>query len=255
MKPILFVALAISLAITTSAQTKKKKPSFLDKVNSTMTKTTGANSSGVGVLGAALSNDDIIAGLKEALSVGATKSTGKLSAVDGFLKDAVVKVLMPPEAKKVENTLRQIGMGSLVDEAITSVNRAAEDASKSAAPIFLNAIKKMTLQDGLSILKGADTAATAYLKRATTADLSTAFKPVIDSSLTKTNATRYWSALFDKYNKLPTTFNKVNTDLSGYVTQKALEGVFYYVAEEEKKIRKDPAARVNDILKKVFGGK
>jgi hypothetical protein len=113
----------------------------------------------------------------------------------------------------------------------------------------------MTLQDGLSILKGADTAATSYLKRSTTTELTTAFKPIIDSSLTKTNATKYWSAVFDRYNKLPTTFNKVNSDLSGYVTERALTGVFYYVAQEERKIRKDPAARVNDILKKVFGGK
>jgi hypothetical protein len=237
----------VMIGLAQSGTTPKKKGSFLDKVNSAIGKTTGG--------GGTLSNDDIIAGLKEALSVGASKSAGKLSAVDGFFRDAVVKVLMPPEAQKVEKTLRQIGAGKLVDDAILSINRAAEDASKSAAPIFLNAIKQMTLQDGLAILKGTDTAATSYLKKATTANLSSAFKPSIDSALTKTNATKYWSAVFDKYNQLPTTFKKVDTDLSGYVTQKALQGVFYYVSEEEKKIRKDPAARVSDLLKKVFGGK
>lgn len=248
MKRIVFTTLSLSffIALTGQTTTPKKKPGLLDKVNSVISKTTGSS---------ALSNDDIIAGLKEALSVGATNSTGKLSGVDGFFKDAVVKVLMPPEAQKVEKTLRQIGAGKLVDDAILSINRAAEDASKSAAPIFLNAIKKMTLQDGLSILKGTDTAATSYLKNATSNELTTAFKPLIDSSLTKTNATKYWSAVFERYNQLPTTFKKVNTDLSGYVTQKALQGVFYYVAVEEKKIRKDPAARVSDILKKVFGSK
>lgn len=239
--------LSLTMSVTAQTTTPKKKTSIFDKVNTVINKTTTGSSS--------LSNDDIIAGLKEALSVGASKSAGKLSAVDGFFKDAVVKVLMPPEAQKVEKTLRQIGAGKLVDDAILSLNRAAEDASKSAAPIFLDAIKKMTLQDGLSILKGTDTAATSYLKKATTSGLMAAFKPTIDSSLTKTNATKYWALVFDKYNQLPTTFNKVNTDLSGYVTQKALQGVFYYVAEEEKKIRKDPAARVSDILKKVFGGK
>jgi hypothetical protein len=248
MKRIVFTTLSLSffIALTGQTTTPKKKSGFLEKVNSVITKTTGSS---------ALSNDDIIAGLKEALSVGASKSAGKLSVADGFFKDAVVKVLMPPEAQKVEKTLRKIGAGKLVDDAILSLNRAAEDASKSAAPIFLDAIKKMTLQDGLSILKGTDTAATSYLKKNTTSGLMAAFKPVIDSSLTKTDATKYWALVFDKYNQLPTTFNKVNTDLSGYVTQKALQGVFYYVAEEEKKIRKDPAARVSDILKKVFGGK
>jgi hypothetical protein len=249
MKHIVFCITVLFVAFSVQAQTTtpKKKTSIFDKVNTVITKTTSGGSS--------LSNDDIIAGLKEALSVGASKSAGKLSTVDGFFKDAVVKVLMPPEAQKVEKTLRQIGAGKLVDDAILSLNRAAEDASKSAAPIFLDAIKKMTLQDGLSILKGTDTAATSYLKKATTSGLTTAFKPTIDSSLAKTNATKYWALVFDKYNQLPTTFNKVNTDLSAYVTQKALQGVFYYVAEEEKKIRKDPAARVSDILKKVFGGK
>ena len=137
-----------------------------------------------------LSSDEIVAGLKEALSKGAEKSADKLSAVDGFFKDAAVKILLPPEAAKVEKTLRSAGFGKQVDDAILSLNRAAEDAAKSAAPIFLNAIKGMSVQDGLGILKGADTAPTSYLRKSTTSPLTEAFKPVIDSSLQKTGATK-----------------------------------------------------------------
>lgn len=203
--------------------------------------------------GGGLSNEDVVAGLKEALSVGAKNSADKLSAVDGFFGNAMIRVLMPEEAKKVESTLRNLGMGSMVDKAILSMNRAAEEASKSAAPIFVDAIKSMTIGDAFGILKGNDSAATTYLKGKTTASLTSAFKPVIESALEKVNATKYWKDVFETYNKLPTTFNKVNTDLSGYVTEKALTGLFYQVSLEEQKIRKDPAARVTDILKKVFG--
>jgi hypothetical protein len=205
--------------------------------------------------GSSLSTDEIVGGLKEALSLGAKKSADKLSVVDGFFKDAAVKILLPEQAQKVEKTLRNLGMGKMVDDAILSVNRAAEDAAKSAAPIFVDAVKKMSIQDAVGILKGADTAATHYLKKTTTPDLTKSFKPVIDSSLQKTDATKYWKSVFETYNNLPTTFKKVDTDLSSYVTQKAMDGIFYYVAIEEKKIRKDPAAQVTDLLKKVFGGK
>jgi hypothetical protein len=133
------------------------------------------------------------------------------------------------------------------------MNRAAEEASKSAAPIFVNAIKSMSINDAMGILKGSDTAATGYLRGKTVSALTTAFRPTIDSALQKTSATSYWKTVFDAYNKLPTTFNKINPDLAGYVTEKALSGMFYQVAQEEQKIRKDPAARVTDILKKVFG--
>jgi hypothetical protein len=233
------------MGFSQSTTTPKKKKSLLDQVNSTIGSVTASS-------GTSLSSDEIVKGLKEALTVGANNSTGKLSAANGFFKDAVVKVLMPPEAKKVEKTLRSIGAGKLVDDAILSLNRAAEDASKSAAPIFINAIKNMSIQDALGILKGKDTAATYYLKGATSKELTAAFKPVIDASLAKVDATKYWGLIFEKYNSLPTTFNKVNTDLSAYATERALAGIFYYVAEEEKKIRANPAARVSDILKKVF---
>lgn len=208
-----------------------------------------------GGTGSSLSSDEIASGLKEALSLGAQKSSGKLSVVDGFFKDAAVKILLPEQAQKVEKTLRGMGMGKMVDDAILSVNRAAEDAAKSATPIFVDAVKKMSIQDALGILKGTDTAATSYLKKTTNTDLTKAFKPVIDQSLQKTDATKYWKTVFETYNNLPTTFKKVDTDLSSYVTQKSMDGIFYYVAIEEKKIRKDPAAQVTETLKKVFGGK
>jgi hypothetical protein len=218
---------------------KVSKDSSLSKVVSQMPSTSKG-----------LSNDDIIGGLKEALTVGANNGANKLSMVDGFFKDAALKILMPAEAQKVEQKLRSMGFNKQVDEAILSMNRAAEDATKSAAPIFVNAIKGITIQDGLGILKGGDFAATEYLKGKTVAQLTEAFRPVIEQSLKKVNATKYWNTLFTTYN----TFSKekVNTDLSAYVTEKATAGIFYQVGLEEQKIRKDPFARTTDILKKVF---
>jgi hypothetical protein len=202
-----------------------------------------------------LSSEDIVAGLKQALTLGAEKSADRLSVNNGFLNDKAVEILLPEQAQKVEKTLRGLGMGKLVDDAIASMNHAAEDASKSAAPIFVQAIKTMTVTDGVNILKGPDTAATAYLRRSATPELTKAYTPVIDSALQKTGATKYWKDVFDTYNKLPTTFTKVDPNLSAYVTQKAINGIFYYVAQEEILIRKDPAAQVTELLKKVFGGK
>jgi hypothetical protein len=203
----------------------------------------------------ALSNDDIVSGLKEALTVGSQKGSTALSQVDGFFGNAALKILLPPEAQKVESTLRKVGLGKQVDDAILSMNRAAEDACKSAAPIFGNAIKQMSFQDALGILKGSDTAATGYLRGKTTADLTTAFRPVIEQSLEKVNATKYWNTLITSYNKVNFLGGgqKINPDLSAYVTDKALSGIFFQVAIEEKSIRKDPLARTSEILKKVFG--
>lgn len=200
--------------------------------------------------GSSLSTEEIAAGLKEALSVGATNSSNKLSAADGFFKDAAVKILMPEQVQKVEKKMRMLGMGKLVDNTILSMNRAAEDASKSAANIFIKSIKQMSISDALGILRGTDTAATGYLRKTTTADLTAAFRPVIEASLAKVDATKYWKDFFTAYNTVSS--EKVNTDLTSYVTERAMKGIFYYVSEEEKKIRKDPAARVSDILKKVF---
>lgn len=198
-----------------------------------------------------LSNEEVVQGLKEALRVGTDSTTFHLGLLNGFYGDDIIRILMPPEAQKVEKTLRSVGLGKTVDNAILSMNRAAEDASKYVGDIFLNSIKQMTIQDAFGILRGDDHAATNYLKRTTTTQLTAAFKPIISKSLSYVNATKYWKDVFTAYNRLSS--NPVDTDLTDYVTGKALEGLFYHIALEEQKIRKDPAARVTDILKKVFG--
>jgi hypothetical protein len=253
MRKIILIALSLSffLSPALNAQILKKVLKGSGNKDSSQ-KSTGilnsvfGNKSGSGNL----SNDDIIAGLKEALTVGAENSGKKLSNVNGYFANAAIKILMPEEAKKVESKLRAIGLGKQVDNAILSMNRAAEDAAKSAAPIFINAIKQMSFQDALSILRGGDFAATNYLKDKTSNPLTEAFRPVIDSSLKKVNATKYWNTVFSTYNKFSS--EKVNPDLSAYVTEKALSGIFYQVGQEEQSIRKDPLARTSDILKKVF---
>lgn len=198
-----------------------------------------------------LTTTEIVSGLKQALTIGAENSSDKLSAVNGFFANATIKILMPPQAKDVESTLRKFGMGSVVDKAILSMNRAAENASKSAAPIFIDAIKQMTITDALGILQGGDFAATNYFKQKTTGALTASFRPVVDSALSKVDATKYWSDVFTVYNKFAS--KQVNTDLGSYVTSKAIDGIFYQLGLEEQKIRKDPAARVTELLKKVFG--
>lgn len=200
-----------------------------------------------------LSNEDIINGLKDALRVGTDSSAKRLSKLNGFFGDAAIKVLMPEEAKKVETKLRSIGMGNMVDKAILSMNRAAEDAASGVGTIFWDAIKGMSITDGVKILRGGDFAATDYLKSVTTQQLTEKFRPVIEASLVKFDATRYWKDVFTTYNRF--TLNPVNTDLTAYVTERALAGLFLKISLEEQKIRKDPAAQVTNILKKVFGGK
>lgn len=209
-----------------------------------------AKESVTGKPGSPLSNDDIVSGLKEALVTGSEKGTAVLSATDGFFANAALKILLPPEAKKVESTLRSVGMGKQVDEAILTMNRAAEDACKSATPIFTNAIKQMSFQDALGILKGSDTAATAYLRNKTTPQLTEAFRPVIEQSMQKVDATKHWNTIISAYNKF--SLQKINPDLSAYVTEKAMSGIFLQIASEEKNIRENPVARTSDILKKVF---
>ncbi|GEP97850.1 DUF4197 domain-containing protein [Chitinophaga cymbidii] len=193
----------------------------------------------------------IAAGLKEALTIGTQNSANRLSSVNGFFANAALKILMPPEAKKVESTLRNVGLGSVVDKAILAMNRGAEEAAKSATPIFVNAIRQMSITDAIGILRGGDFAATNYFKQKTTAALTDAFRPVISNALKNVDATKYWADVFSVYNKFSTT--PVNTDLTAYVTEKALAGIFHEVGLEEQKIRRDPAARVTELLKTVFG--
>lgn len=218
--------------------TASKSSSILDRV---MGGGTGKN----------LSSDDIVSGLKEALRVGTDSSTKILNKANGFFANEAIKIIMPEEAKKAEKTLRSVGMGSLVDKAILSMNRAAEDAAGGVADIFWTSIKQMTVKDGLKILQGGDFAATEYLKTTTSLELTEKMRPVIEGSLNKVNATSYWKDVFTSSNRF--SKDKVNPDLAAYVTGKALEGLFFQIGLEEQKIRKDPAAQVTEILKKVFG--
>ncbi len=194
-------------------------------------------------------------GIKEALAQGVTNAVLNLNKTDGFFGSDIYKMLLPPDAKKIETTLRRMGMGAQVDKAILSINRGAEDAVAYAKPIFLDAIKEMTLTDALNIVKGNKDAATQYFKQKTSAKLTAAFSPSVKSSLDKVEATKYYGDMVTTYNKLPTTFNKANPDLPSYVVGKAVDALFDQVAKEEANIRANPAARATDILKKVFGSK
>ena len=207
---------------------------------------------GLQTIAGGLGQGDVGSALKQALNSGVQKGTTQLSAVDGFFKDAAIKILMPPEAAKVESKLRQLGFGAQVDQTILSMNRAAEDATKSAANIFLNAITQMSIQDAIGLLKGGDTAATHYLRIKTVVALAAAFQPIITSSLQKTGATTAWNTVFGTYNKLPLV-KRVNPDLVSYVTGKALDGIFYEIALQEKDIRANPAARTTALMQSVFG--
>jgi len=191
-------------------------------------------------------------GLKQALEFGTNYSADRLSAKDGFLGNMAVKILFPDEAKKVENTLRSLGLNQLCDNVIISLNRAAEDAAKEAKPIFVAAIKQMTFQDVSNILLGEQDAATNYFKRTTSSLLAQKFRPVIESSINKVGATRYWADVTTQYNKIPLV-KPVQTDLTGYVTDKAIAGLFVEIAQEELKIRQQAAARSTPLLQKVFG--
>ena len=251
MKQILF-GLALIIAGNSFSQSLGDLIKNVERKDTSKSKNASGSILNSGTLGSGLSTTDIRAGLKQALQVGAKQSVDKLSAADGFFKNAAIKILLPPEAQKMEKTLRSLGFDKQVDAAILSMNRAAEDAAKSATPIFINAITQMNFQDAMGILNGGDTAATKYMRGKTTPPLTSAFKPVIQQSLAKTEASKDWEWLTTAYNKVPFV-KKMNTDLPGYVTDKALTGIFYQLAIEEKKIRQNPAAQTTDLLKKVFG--
>lgn len=201
-----------------------------------------------------LTNEEVIKGLREALNVGTNNSTASTSKTDGYYKNPLIFIPFPPEAEKVKNTVENLGMQKQVEEFVMTMNRAAEEASKEAAPVFMDAIKAMTIQDGFGILKGADNAATKYLQDKTSTELTTKFSPIIKRAVEKVEVTKYWNPIITTYNKIPTV-EKQNPNIEQYITAKALEGLFKMVAGEEKKIRTDPVARINDILKRVFGGK
>ena len=291
MKKIAFLALAFFLVINVQAQkTKKKttKTTKTTKMTSTSTTntatieavpvtesapaattTTNSNNSGgfnlggvissVGsVLGSATSGGGSMTeskaseGLKAALKAGTDLASNNLGAVDGFLANAAVKILFPPEAKKVESTLRSIGMNKVCDDVIVSVNRAAESAVVEAKPIFAAAITSMSIQDAIGILTGGQNSATEYLKNSSGQALMQKFQPIIKSNLDKANATKYWGDVMGAYNNVPFV-QKVNPDLTQFVTQKAIDGIFMMVAQEELKIRQNPTARIGSIIQDVFG--
>jgi hypothetical protein len=199
-----------------------------------------------------LSNEEVIGGLKEALTVGTNNSGAMASKVDGYYKNPALFIPFPPEAQKVKDYANKLGMNAQVDKFEMTLNRAAEEAAKDAAPVFVNAIKGMSIGDGFAILKGADNAATQYLKDKTTAELTLKFTPIVQAAIDKVELTKYWNPLVTNYNKVPFV-EKQNPDLTAYVTGRAMEGLFKLIADEELKIRKDPVARVTDILKRVFG--
>lgn len=195
---------------------------------------------------------DISAGLKEALNNGISKEVSKLTALDGFYKNETVKILMPEELQKVESRLRKLGMGNLADQGILAMNRAAEDAVKEATPIFIAAVKNMTITDAKSILLGSENAATTYLQGSTDKELYAKFSPVVQKSIGKVGADTIWNTIISKYNQLPFV-TKVNPDITDYITDKAMEGVYKMIAVEEKNIRTNLKSRTSPLLQSVFG--
>ncbi|SOE19896.1 Protein of unknown function [Spirosomataceae bacterium TFI 002] len=200
----------------------------------------------------ALSEGEVANGLKEALTIGISKGADLVSKENGYLNNPKIRIPFPPDVQRVENTLRSVGLGNQVDKFIESLNHGAEEAAKEAKPIFIAAIKQMSINDAFSILKGEQDAATMFLKRTTTAQLTEKFMPVVEKALAKTQATQYYGDIANAYNKIPLTSN-INPDLKGYATEMAINGLFLMIAEEEAKIRQDPFARTSALLKRVFG--
>lgn len=236
MKSVLSVVLAATLFLSSCTTTQ---------IQDTLGVLTGS-SSGV-------SNTEAASGLKEALSKGFVTAVGILSKEDGFYGNSLVRIPWPEEAQFVMNAMQKIGMGAQVEKVTMSLNRAAEKASGEALDVFVQAVRQMTFQDAMGILLGGDGAATDYLKRTTTVILADKFRPIIETSLGNVNATKYWADAINVYNKIPLTNKKVETDLTTFVTAKALEGVFKKVEEQENNIRNNLSFRNTALLQKVFG--
>lgn len=215
---------------------------FLKKVSKAISSTTSGS----------FTESEAADAIKEALIKGTTEGVSIVSVIDGYFGNPEIKIPFPPEAVNMESKLRAVGLGSQVDKAVLSINRAAEDAAKEAKPIFIAAVRGLSVNDAIGIVRGKENAATEYLKRTTSPELKVKFSPVIKNSLDKVNATRYWTDLITSYNKIPLV-QKMNPDLTAYVTDRAIEGLFVMIAKEELKIRKDPVARTSELLKKVFG--
>ncbi|UJP66271.1 DUF4197 domain-containing protein [Mongoliitalea daihaiensis] len=203
--------------------------------------------------GGPLTQQEVSSGLKEALVQGITNGATMASRQDGFWGNELIRIMLPEDARRVENTLRQIGLGAEVDRALLSINRGAENAARQAVPIFANAIRQLTIQDAFALLSGQQDAATQFLKRTTEAQLVELFQPEIQKSLNEVGATRFYSDLANAYNAIPLTNRRVNPDLNAYVTQQAIDGLFTLVAQEEAKIRQDPMQRTTALMRRVFG--
>lgn len=236
MKKFYFLLLAVSLSAATGAQSifNKAKDALSGKSN--------------------ITEQEAGSGIKEALNNGIASAVSLLNKPDAFFKSEIYKVLLPPEAQKMEKTLRSIGMGKMADDAIEAINRGAEDAVGFATPIFIDAIKQMTITDALKLVSGGKNSITEYFRSKTSTKLKEAFIPVINSSLEKTNATKYYGDAVTRYNKVPMV-KKMNPDLADHVADKTLFALFDRISVEETNIRSNPAARTSDLLKKVFGGK
>ena len=206
-----------------------------------------------GVTNSSITEAEAAQGIREALDQGVGRGISLLNKQDGFFGNQAYKLFLPAEAQRIENTLRQLGMGSMVDRAILQINRAAEDAVGSARPIFLDAIRGITITDAINIVRGSRDAATQYFRQKTTDKLIAAFSPIIKSSLDKFSATKYYGEVVNTYNNFPTTLNKLNPDLPSYVVGKAVDALFDQIGQEEANIRANPVARTTEILKKVFG--
>ena len=203
--------------------------------------------------GGGITQTDAANAIKEALTNGIKKGVTQVSATDGYFANAAIKVLMPPEAKKVEDGLRGIGQGALVDKVVMQMNRSAEQAAPKASQIFVDAIAKLSISDAISLVQSKDKdACTQFLKKTTTDALIAAFKPIIKTALDDTHTAEAWSDVMNTYNQIPFV-SRVNTDLPDFVTRKAIDGLFYTIAQEEAKIRKDPMAQASALIKKVFG--
>ncbi len=204
-----------------------------------------------GASNAILSNEDVANGLKEALVKGISVGSDSASREGGFYKNELIRIALPEEFRKVEGTMRKLGLGAEVDRVLLAINRGAENAAKEAKPIFINAIKQLTIQDAFSILKGEEDAATQFLRMTTSDQLTALFKPRVQESLNQVGATRYYTDLVKAYNAIPST-KKLNPDLNAYVTEQALNGLFKLIAQEEKNIRENPLERTTVLMRRVF---
>lgn len=240
MRYALFLGLILLASTSVVGQTKRQvliQSGKLDKISSNKPQIT---------------NDEVIQGLREALTNGAKTAVSSGSMLDGFYKNQLIFIPWPPEANAMKDKLSMLGMQGQITKFEESMNRAAEEAAKSAFDVFSNAVLNMSVTDGFAILKGGDTAATNYLRNATVAELTEKFKPIVIQAMVKVKVSEYWNPLITKYNKIPGV-QKLNPDIEAYVTAKAINGLMLLISQQETKIRQDPAAQTTALLQRVFG--